>query len=529
MSASTGCMLGWYDGNGYSGTNGLQDMETLLGTRFAVVRVYNQWWPDVSGVVTTATNDGRLVMSSHKAPKNAGSWIEIARGDHDSAITSMVNFYKAFAPEEVIFVFHHEPHGHSSDEGSKTPVYGKMSDFVQAYRRIAKAFHDAAATNVRLGYCAVDSDANNYPHDPGYPGDDVVDVLCHDVYNWGGYPGFSAWKDPTALYTEFVAIAKAAKKPVIFGEIGCHPDIGVHDRGQWLQDLAAFLKTGDAASYILGFCYYHVDNHNGSGHYWRFAQGSTADAAADFTTKFSQDSAFLTRPIAVSLRKAAPPAEVPPTAVQSGGGIPSNIGFGAATVTLDSGPITVLSVGAIPAPADYQDPEESPGLDFGVLTVTFSSPEPGLEGDFFFEPPTVDDVGPVPADWLPIPALPRGRPEQRLFAHMKSRARGRTVILLKTGDAFATDYPVQQVPPWQETGDPFTESGLAGYPYTDIARVFLGGHVDIVNSDEATLLTAAGFGDGLTPIPAPPPRQLHWGALADDTWLNFFNNYGTWG
>jgi hypothetical protein len=211
-------------------------------------------------------------------------------------------------------------------------------------------------------------------------------------------------------------------------------------------------------------------------------------------------------------------------------GIPSNIGFGNMTVTLDGGPITISSIGAIPAPGDFISPEESAGLDFGTLTATFtSSPTPSLAGYFYFEPPTVDDVPPVPADWLPIPPIPAGRPEQRLFAHFKNRTRGRTVILLETGDAFATDYPVQQVPAWQEQGDPFTETGLAGYSYTDIARVFLGGHVDIVNADEATLLTSAGFGAGLTPIPEPPPSDLRWGALAGGTWSDFATNYSTWG
>lgn len=118
---------------------------------------------------------------------------------------------------------------------------------------------------------------------------------------------------------------------------------------------------------------------------------------------------------------------------------------------------------------------------------------------YTFETPTVDDVPPVPGDWLPIPPFPGGTPEQRLFSHFKNRARGHTIILLKTGDAVQIDYPVQQVPAWQEVGDPFTETGLAGYSYTDIARVFLGGHVSVIDEDEAVLLTVAGYGAGIAP------------------------------
>lgn len=802
---ATGCMIGWHEDGAYS------TIESLLETKFAAVRIYNEWWPAVSGQVQSSLDDGRLPVVSHKPPKHANAWIEIARGDHDADITAMVAYYKGLAPKDILFIFHHEPHKGASDAGNKSPVYGRQSDFVAAFRRIAKAFNDANADNVHMGYCAIDSHADDYPNDLCYPGHDAVDVLCHDVYNWGGYPGFSAWKDPSTLFPPFVAIAKAVNKPWVMGEVGCHPDASPHDRGQWLRDFAAYLKTGDAATYVAGFCYYHVDSHNGSGHYWRFAQGTTADGRQDFIDTFSQDSHFLTTPLIPSLTQTTAP---PPTNPDDGtppsvsgvvwarkstvGGIPANYGevsglaaspkgglwairdsgnpaalnwltqtsrgnfaihdvtvtgatngdwedcfysieagtayiyihdnrdgnstgalprrlykvaepatpsatssvaltatyywsfpgsassstcgsqqnceamaifkgiiyavqktdaseaevyrlgapgslstnsasptmgvkvgtiahhcpsafaisadgtsvitvahgstnvwrgrgdniaslltgknhlvfsdspggsgegadwwpyqssdfvvasedrdtfdydvsvgvvrtsgiastagFGEPLVTLDGGPILITSAGSISAPGDYEDPEGSPGLDFGTLVATFSSsPTPGLEGSFFFEPPTVDDVPPVPSDWLPIPALPGGRPERRLFAHFKNRARGRTVILLKTGAAFATDYPTQMVPAWQDQGDPFTESGLAGYPYSQIARVFLGGHIDIVDADEATLLTAAGFGAGLTPVPEPPPANLRWGALAGGTWADFATNYSTWG
>lgn len=494
VPTATGCMLGWYDQNGYTGTNGLQDMETILQTRFAIVRVYNQWWPDVSGTVAAAMGDNRMVMTSHKPPKRANSWVEIAAGTHDSEITSMINFYKAFAPKKVIFVFNHEPHASASDVGSKSPSYGTIADFVRAFRHISQMFKAASATNVAIGYCAVDSRANDYPHDPGYPGDDVVDVLCHDIYNWGGYsPG--PWKDPSALFTEFVTLAKTVNKPIIFGEVGCHPDIGAHHRGQWFQDLATFFRTGDAATYVLGFCYYHVDNHDNSGNYFRFAQGAFPDGITGYTTGFSQSSTSLTTPIPPSLQETLPPPGGGTTNVVLSG-IASNFAFGSPTMALAGGVFTLTSVGNIPSPADYEDPEESPGLDFGTLTVTV---DPPLSGTYTFQPPVVYDVSPLTDDLLPIPNFPRGTPKQRFYSHMRSRPRGRTVILLKTGAAFATDWPAQMVPSPPEPGDPFTESGLAGYSYTEIARVFMGGHIEDVNSQEANWLAVAGFGGGLTP------------------------------
>lgn len=313
-AAATGCMMGWYD---HDGLTGLHNMEDVLGTKFAIVRVYNQWWPNVSSSTPGLVADGRLIFASHKPPKYANSWIEIADTTiHDSAIAAMVQYYKGFAPNEVLFVFNHEPHGAASDGGGKTPKYGSQADFVKAYRKIGKAFRDAGATNVKLGYCAVDSWAETVP-DKSYPGDDLVDVICHDYYAWGTYSGHS-WKSPSVLLTPLVNLAKAQNKPVIIGEIGIHPTEGANSRKQWIKDLADFLKTGDAKTYILGFCYYHVDNHDGSGHYWRFAEGVTAGTDKDgFIEKFSNDPYFLTDPIPASLTGATADP------VDTGGGTPS--------------------------------------------------------------------------------------------------------------------------------------------------------------------------------------------------------------
>lgn len=329
VASATGCMIGWYDQKGYSGTNGLQAMETLLDTRFAAVRIYHTpgQWGSVDNQVATVLADGRLPVCSHKPPKVANVWVAIARGDYDDDITDLIDTYKTFAPQEIVVIFHHEPHGHASDVGSKTPTYGRIADFVRAFRRFAKMFRDAGADHVKIGYCAIDSKADDYPNDPGYPGHDYVDVWCHDVYNWGGYPGFSDWKDPDELFAPFVADAKAANKPLLFGEIGSHPS-NSHDRAAWIAALGDYLRTdNDASIYVVGFCYYHVDNHDNSGHYWRFAQGSTADATDEFITAISHHSHFLTQPISPSLRDAEPDPGGLGEGAPSGGTPPSVVGL----------------------------------------------------------------------------------------------------------------------------------------------------------------------------------------------------------
>lgn len=114
-----------------------------------------------------------------------------------------------------------------------------------------------------------------------------------------------------------------------------------------------------------------------------------------------------------------------------------------------------------------------------------------------FQPPSIDDVPPVldgPYPW------PTGPIEYRLFSHYKSRARGRTLILTNDGVVHGPyDWPVQMVSQDNSQFSVFQEQGLQEIPYTNIARVFLGGHIHDINAAEAAILTAAGYGAGIGP------------------------------
>lgn len=106
-----------------------------------------------------------------------------------------------------------------------------------------------------------------------------------------------------------------------------------------------------------------------------------------------------------------------------------------------------------------------------------------------FQPPTVDENPPVLRD---VPPFPYGGPEIRFYGHMKSRARGRTILLLNSGSCVTLDWPTQTVNTDPSEGDVWTEQGIGGYTYSQIARVFTGGHVYYVTDAEAAALLVCG-------------------------------------
>ncbi len=196
-SSTGGCMLGWYDDSNDVDA-AIQRAVDLGVSGWGVIRLYHD--PnEFPNIKENATEDiiaaNSIPMVSHKPPKRGGSWIEIWRGDHSASIDAWVAYYKSLAPAKIIFIFHHEPHDNCTDLKPEKGLEGEASDFVKAYRYIGNKFRAANADNVLLGYCAVlNTWANKKATgstvlgsgDKCWPGDDLVDVLCHDEYNTAG-------------------------------------------------------------------------------------------------------------------------------------------------------------------------------------------------------------------------------------------------------------------------------------------------------------------------------------------------------
>lgn len=220
-------MVGWHEDG--DDVDDLRVHETELGTRFALVRMYQQWQRP-SQRVATMIDDGRLVLVSHKPP-SAGGWAAVASGAEDQMIQTLAETYRGFG-REVLFSFHHEPHDDASD--MKGGSSGTTADYLAAWRRIrtifdrAKASHSAGG-NVFFAYSATGSWALKAKPggpagsgDPLYPGDDLVDVFAHDRYNWASCRG-DAWEEFASGWAPLVALAAAHKKPLIAAEFGSPP------------------------------------------------------------------------------------------------------------------------------------------------------------------------------------------------------------------------------------------------------------------------------------------------------------------
>ena len=121
---------------------------------------------------------------------------------------------------------------------------GSVEDFRAAFRHVVERVRPAAP-NVVWVFSVMG-------HDPAaswafYPGDDVVDWVAWDPYNWAGCAGRTrdGWRGfaqvAQGMYAHLDAVGNT--KPRMLGEYGSHDDPALGDKAQWLRDVPSALRT----------------------------------------------------------------------------------------------------------------------------------------------------------------------------------------------------------------------------------------------------------------------------------------------
>jgi hypothetical protein len=162
--------------------------ESKLGRKLAAVRMYARWdtaFPDATSI--WARDGGRQVLLSVKAATIRGKFLlyrDIAAAAPPSpvynAIVHWASRVKAYGGP-IYFTFNHEPEGVGSDRS------GTATEYVAAWRRIVHVFRQQGVRNAHYLFIGT---ANGFRQTvarrvaPYYPGDDYVDGIGADAYNW---------------------------------------------------------------------------------------------------------------------------------------------------------------------------------------------------------------------------------------------------------------------------------------------------------------------------------------------------------
>lgn len=118
--------------------------------------------------------------------------------------------------------------------------------YVKAYRRIVDIFRREKVTNVKWVWAPMN---HSFPDESwndwvlAYPGDDYVDWIGFDGYNWGKTQTWSNWESFNYLFRDPVRRAKKLwpNKPMMIAEFASTEKGG--DKAAWIKEISGYLKS----------------------------------------------------------------------------------------------------------------------------------------------------------------------------------------------------------------------------------------------------------------------------------------------
>lgn len=269
LTPSTGLLWGAHvaDGSAADAEAAVQGFEAQVGRKLDLTRFYSRWNAAMPPApITAAIAHGRTPVWSISPQTTSGtklSWASVAAGTQDAQIATHADAVAALGVP-VFLVFQHEPDYASG--------YGTPAEYRAAYRHYVEVFRERGVTNVAWAWVLSPGSFWATPSTAGadafYPGDDVVDWLGLDPYNWFGCMagGPSTWRPLAESVTPFHTWAVPHGKPLMLAEWGSVEDPAQPGRkATWWTDamttLAAYPEFKAALAFdAVGNCSWLVDS-----------------------------------------------------------------------------------------------------------------------------------------------------------------------------------------------------------------------------------------------------------------------------
>ena len=291
----------------FHGTNSLSvTLEEAIGKGVAIRMYYLNWQNAVNGgIYRTDKLTGRLSYITWEYQDGSATDLQaIIDGEHDDTIDNWANRIAELENQMVMLRWGHEMNGDwygwsgFQNGGSMTDGFGDptLADgperFVAAYHYIHDRFAAIGADNVLWVWCPnapisvmTDelgqwNDAANY-----YPGDEYVDWLCLDGYNWGtsafGQAFNSSWQSFDQIFAESYRQMQAIndEKPMIIGEFASTEEGG--DKAAWIID--TYQTIAEDYPQIRAVTWFHINKETD----WRI--DSSPESLEAFATAVAPD------------------------------------------------------------------------------------------------------------------------------------------------------------------------------------------------------------------------------------------------
>ncbi len=234
-AAAAPIQLGAYTPGAPASASALSEYDSMVGRQPDIVMWYRDFPQPLlySNEVANLRATGQTPMITWEPYEQSLS--AIASGAYDSYLRESAQVAKNWG-STVMIRFAHEMNGNWYPWGS-----GKTSPetFIAAWRHVVSIFRSEGATNVKWVWSPNVQEGAKYPISPYFPGDEWVDDIGLDGYNWGSIPGES-WRSMGEVFAaSYSIVTQLSTKPVIITETSSSETGG--EKAAWIR--SGFMTT----------------------------------------------------------------------------------------------------------------------------------------------------------------------------------------------------------------------------------------------------------------------------------------------
>lgn len=268
--------------------NKLQTYGTDMGKNPSIVMWYISW--QTSGF---PLDQAQQIYDKGYVPQIVWEpWMgldEILAGKWDTYLQTFGESVKQYG-HPVMLRFAHEFNGDwypwVFDNGVVGGTVTKPERWIQAYQYVHDKVVAAGGKNAIWLWSPNVGKGGKNPNDVTsyYPGDQYVDWIAVDGYNWGTSQSWSSWQSFSQVFGPIYdkMVAKYPGKPIMIGEFGCSStgETTGQDKPTWITDTFDQLKNNYPQ--IKAFIWFNVNKETD----WRFS--STTQSTAAFKAGMQQ-------------------------------------------------------------------------------------------------------------------------------------------------------------------------------------------------------------------------------------------------
>ena len=269
----------------------IEAAEQSLGLEFGVVRIFARWntgFPDAEH--QSILDSGHTLHLSVRPRHDNGEvvmWRDLAAAQPGSDVYSEM---EAWADQVVqlgpghYFTLNHEPETRDSSGN------GEADEFVDAWRAFTKILRERGGQDIKMTWVMTGGAFSNEKADLWYPGDEWVDVVGTDPYNWYLCQGTERdWRSFDDLVRPALDWAEAHGKPLVVPEFASASDKSDPARkAEWMRDAALTLNSPRYQSGVEYVSWFNVHDRGYPDCDWNYdTTPGTSQAFAEFMQSLS--------------------------------------------------------------------------------------------------------------------------------------------------------------------------------------------------------------------------------------------------